>query len=469
MAGAVTLKAPMELCTKIQGTKNPERASKPTVKVAMNEIGGAAKLQCRHDAAQTPRRLRAAEKALACSVEALCKALAQSSQSQRRLAIERLPMALRLELIHLRQAQRTVGACWREVASPPTSVQTSVSDSAEKQVAASTTNAKVRASEEALLALRSARVAKQTTVKRKIDTEPKGNVWTVKNAGGVYYKIRLALGRVLITSRRFSCVQMANMALDELRSAAKVAAPSAHASDSVEAQLRGIAATGMSGNFELLFQVVLDVRRWLGHRIYSKPFNSVAEALAMRHQVLEAESTGSVALCELWRKWARAEWHVGGRARRPSDAEAAVMLDAAVHRAALHSGKHRQHGTKRQTTVVKLSSKLLRADRRVLRQERVASRRWKCLSKCIERAEAALARRTVVKTAPCPRSSPCELHTCQQTKRKPIKTFEKICDASQSAAIAFHCHFKCLDSEANTGGRSHLEHCLSPDSSRPRV
>eukprot|EP00747_Dinoflagellata_sp_TGD_P018351 gnl/TRDRNA2_/TRDRNA2_126432_c1_seq1.p1 gnl/TRDRNA2_/TRDRNA2_126432_c1~~gnl/TRDRNA2_/TRDRNA2_126432_c1_seq1.p1 ORF type:complete len:536 (+),score=89.03 gnl/TRDRNA2_/TRDRNA2_126432_c1_seq1:34-1641(+) len=265
-------------------------------------------------------RLRA-QKLLSSALARLLAALAEAPAQERRQTIEGLSEILKRELTVLREAQLREGAVG--LGSITAVRQAPSAFSAQTDVDCA------RAGEDVadISARKATNTGTGTAEPRRGRERLKGNVWTVKTSSGVYHKVRLTLGRVIVSSRRLASRPTALRLLELLRAAA-----AAHAADAEE-RLRAVAAAAAADaeSSSLFFQAVLDARRWLGSgrggRITSGTLEDVEEVLALRRRVLEAEACGGAALCEEWRRWAHELRHTRGKpfALREEDRSAAIF------------------------------------------------------------------------------------------------------------------------------------------------
>lgn len=219
----------------------------------------------------TPRAEKATKKLLTACTQ-LCEALARAGPVQRQAVISSLSQGLRQELICVREAQSRANARSgaRTGGSLPTAGATS----------------------------RSLR----------------GNIWCVKTAVGCYYRVRMTLDKVCITSSRLQRRELAQKGLAQLRGAAKLAVEGGGSTDTV---LRAMDAAGAStsygeGGLGLSYQALLDCRGLLGKRLHS-PSVSVEEAILLRRQVCDLEDGGPTALARTWLHWAQELRHRRGR------------------------------------------------------------------------------------------------------------------------------------------------------------
>lgn len=217
----------------------------------------------------TPRAEKATKKLLT-ACRQLCEALAKAGPVQRQAVISSLSQGLRQELICVREAQSRADA--RTGGSLPTGGATS----------------------------------------RRL----RGNIWCVKTAVGCYYRVRMTLDKVCITSSRLQRRELAQKGLAQLRGAAKLAVEGGGSTDTV---LRAMDAAGSSlsygegqGGLGLSYQALLDCRASLGKRLHS-PSVSVEEAILLRRQVCDLADGGPTALARTWLQWAQELRHRRGR------------------------------------------------------------------------------------------------------------------------------------------------------------
>lgn len=261
------------------------------------------RLQRRHTKAQVAFQKRA---------EQLCKALSAARPAQRQLAVSTMSEGLRRALIRVREAQRRREELSRPKAEEKSSPQatprfmTSAPASRKKSPQGSSSPSKL---------------------------VPKGNLWTISSKGEQHYKVRLSIGRVVMTSQRFQSISDAAALLSLLRDAASRCAA---AGGDQEAMLRAVAHAATSAAeqseqgqdlaFGLVFQAVFDARRALGRRLCSPSVTSVEEAICARRQVLEVEGRGVAAVRQAWLEWAQASRHCRGRQWRLQAAQAEKVL-----------------------------------------------------------------------------------------------------------------------------------------------
>lgn len=260
------------------------------------------RLQRRHAKAQVAFQKRA---------EQLCKALSAARPAQRQLAVSTMSEGLRRALIRVREAQRR-----REELSRPKAEEKS-SQAAPRFTTSAPASGK-----------KSPRGSSSS-----LQLVPKGNLWTISSKGEQHYKVRLSIGRVVMTSQRFHCISDAAALLSLLRDAASRCAA---AGGDQEAMLRAVARAATSAAeqaeqgqdlaFGLVFQAVFDARRAVGRRLCSPSVTSVEEAICARRQVLEVEGRGTAAVRQVWLEWAQASRHCRGRQWRLQAAQAEKVL-----------------------------------------------------------------------------------------------------------------------------------------------
>lgn len=162
--------------------------------------------------------------------------------------------------------------------------------------------------------------------KRRAEAGVRGNVWRVRHKAGWQHRVRVSVGRVVISSGRLASHDAAVLLLECLRGQCA-------ASGGAEACLRSMAETFSApwpgARAGASFQVVLDVRSILGCRVYG-PARSVDEAIALRREVLDAESRGPVVLLEQLRHWCTDPEHAYGR--RSATGGLAARVDRALRR-----------------------------------------------------------------------------------------------------------------------------------------
>lgn len=386
-------------------------------------------VRCSHRASlvSQARKQYAARKALNRSLRRLCQALAKAPRPLRLAAIEQASKALRHELILMRQAELCGGTnatLQAKPCTPPTFNAPAFADqlqgiaepfltgSAIQDLAVGSHTEGRRAAPEqsspsmkrkaGMPELAAATGPREVQANRargnrgtSVGKQPNkfGNVWTVRTAHGEYYKVRLAIGRVVVTSCRLDSLGAAHSVLERLRLGATMAGtPGA---DDTEAQLHALAAATSADSLQLSFQAVLDVRRWLGCRIHSKAVASVDEVLELKRQVQEAESHGGTALSDLWKLWMEASRHMRGRARRWRTAEVAAALDRAKSRysVAVQRKEARAAHLEAQQSAQACRA-AAREARRAARQKMLEARRhassWRRLCLLTQRTEAAL-------------------------------------------------------------------------------
>lgn len=246
-------------------------------------------LDCRRGKTAAQRR-----EVFAVALRHLCSSLAEASRSLRSSLIAGLSLELRVELIRLRETQ--LRSTDLSQASLPEASKSSPSQS-----------------------------RGTSRPKRHRDL---GSVWTVAGSAGRYQRVRLSLGRVILTSGRLSSPAKAEALLRRIRCA--IAAVEA-AEGGEEASLRAAAAVAAEEFVEVSFQAELDARAVLGRRLVSR-HGSLDEALALRQQLQELRAQGSSAVGKLCSAWAQEKRHSRGRVWRMSEGAAAKALDAIAAR-----------------------------------------------------------------------------------------------------------------------------------------
>eukprot|EP00929_Paragymnodinium_shiwhaense_P058115 TRINITY_DN29108_c0_g1_i2.p1 TRINITY_DN29108_c0_g1~~TRINITY_DN29108_c0_g1_i2.p1 ORF type:complete len:303 (-),score=45.66 TRINITY_DN29108_c0_g1_i2:32-940(-) len=159
---------------------------------------------------------------------------------------------------------------------------------------------------------------------------------------GSYCRLRLHVARVLFTTKRFGSRGEAEEALRQLIEADASQQGAGGGRSRPEAQLHHLASAAAALELDARFQVVLDLRGLLGCRIYSNAASSLEEIILLRRRVLAAEAAGGKCLLDLWREWAQANWHFGGRAKRLTDAQAEEALARAQQKVSLVQERRRR-------------------------------------------------------------------------------------------------------------------------------
>eukprot|EP00933_Yihiella_yeosuensis_P017344 TRINITY_DN14508_c0_g1_i1.p1 TRINITY_DN14508_c0_g1~~TRINITY_DN14508_c0_g1_i1.p1 ORF type:complete len:513 (+),score=92.89 TRINITY_DN14508_c0_g1_i1:261-1799(+) len=339
--------------------------------------------------------LRSSHKALKEAVSRLCKALSDATVSQRRTVISGLSEGLRRELICVREAQqRGMLSNASEGLLPKAELPQIPSLQAHPSAAASQTQMHLEGSRKSEdVPLPSANATMQSC------SGIRGNVWCVKTASGCYFKVRISIGGVAVTSRRLKRRGTADSVLALLRRAAEDAASRG---GKCEDMLRALAAAGSSArnvdgladsegdqeDLGLSFQAILDARRCIGHRLHTQTVDCIEEAIKLRREVLEAQASGFVAISRAWMQLSQEPRHKKGRVWKVSQAKAEQFCALAEQR--ILSKEQARSARQNARRLQQLKRQRVHESRLLKRKEHVAKIHLRGLKHLAQSAEAAL-------------------------------------------------------------------------------